>query len=157
RTTATARPPHPGRFRQPVRLTGRLRDVLADAAGRGPGHSHLRRPNLRPDVGTCQRPGASRLYQCRHTVPLPGAGAVRPGLLGAGFATRKGVRNPEPAPPCAEVDPMLQLLYDARDDPYHERTGSQLLYWLDDLGAVPLDEADPARDGFLFAGAPPAQ
>jgi hypothetical protein len=51
---------------------------------------------------------------------------------------------------------MLQLLYDARDDPYHERVGSQILYWLDDLGAVPLDEADPAQDGYFFAGARPA-
>jgi hypothetical protein len=50
---------------------------------------------------------------------------------------------------------VSQLLYDPRDDPYHERIGSQILYWLDDLGAVPLGEADPARDGFLFAGARP--
>ncbi len=50
----------------------------------------------------------------------------------------------------------MQLLYDPRDDPYHERVGSQVLYWLDDLGAVPLGEADPARPGFLFAGARPA-
>ncbi len=49
----------------------------------------------------------------------------------------------------------MQLLYDARDDAYHERLGSQILYWLDDLGALPLDEADPRREGFLFAGARP--
>jgi hypothetical protein len=49
----------------------------------------------------------------------------------------------------------MQLLYDPRDDPYHERVGSQILYWLDDLGAVPLDEADPTVEGFLFAGARP--
>ena len=36
----------------------------------------------------------------------------------------------------------MKLLYDSRDDPYHERIGSQILYWLDDLGAVPLDEVD---------------
>jgi hypothetical protein len=48
---------------------------------------------------------------------------------------------------------MLQLLYDPRDDAYHERLGSQILYWLDDLDALPLGEADPAVDGFLFAGA----
>jgi hypothetical protein len=52
---------------------------------------------------------------------------------------------------------MTQLLYDPRDDPYHERLGSQLLYWLDDLGALPLGEADPAGAGFLFAGARPIQ
>jgi len=28
----------------------------------------------------------------------------------------------------------MQLLYDPRDDAYHERLGSQILYWLDDLG-----------------------
>jgi hypothetical protein len=50
---------------------------------------------------------------------------------------------------------MLQLLYDPRDDAYHERLGSRLLYWLDDLDAVPLGEADPAAAGFLFAGARP--
>jgi hypothetical protein len=55
------------------------------------------------------------------------------------------------------ADLMLQLLYDSRDDPYHERVGSQILYWLDDLGAVPLDDADPACDGFLFAGARPIE
>ena len=47
----------------------------------------------------------------------------------------------------------MQLLYDPRDDAYHERIGSRILYWLDDLRAVPLGEADPARPGFLFAGA----
>src|SRR5215831_9437952 len=47
----------------------------------------------------------------------------------------------------------MPLLYDSRDDSYHEKVGSQILYWLDDLGAVPLDEADPSREGFLFAGA----
>jgi hypothetical protein len=50
---------------------------------------------------------------------------------------------------------MTQLLYDPRDDAYHERIGSQILYWLDDLDAVPLGEADPARPGFLFSGARP--
>src|SRR5262249_39083183 len=49
----------------------------------------------------------------------------------------------------------MQLLYDPRDDAYHERIGSQILYWLDALGPVPLDEADPAVEGFLFAGARP--
>jgi hypothetical protein len=49
----------------------------------------------------------------------------------------------------------MQLLYDPRDDAYHERLGSRILYWLDDLDAVPLDEADGASEGFLFAGARP--
>ena len=49
----------------------------------------------------------------------------------------------------------MHLLYDPRDDAYHERIGSQILYWLDDLDALPLDEADPAAEGFLFAGARP--
>jgi len=31
----------------------------------------------------------------------------------------------------------MHLLYDPRDDAYHERTGSQTLYWLDDLDAIP--------------------
>jgi hypothetical protein len=51
----------------------------------------------------------------------------------------------------------MQLLYDARDDPYHERVGSRILYWLDDLDAVPLEEADRTRPGFLFAGARPIE
>jgi hypothetical protein len=49
----------------------------------------------------------------------------------------------------------MRLIYDPRDDAYHERLGSQILYWLDDIDAVPLDEADPAAEGFLFAGARP--
>jgi hypothetical protein len=49
----------------------------------------------------------------------------------------------------------MQLIYDPRDDAHHERVGSQVLYWLDDLGAIPLDEADRALPGFLFAGARP--
>jgi hypothetical protein len=48
----------------------------------------------------------------------------------------------------------MLLLYDLRDDAYHERLGSRLLYWLDDLDARPLDEAGP-EEGFLFAGARP--
>jgi hypothetical protein len=51
----------------------------------------------------------------------------------------------------------MQLLYDPRDDDDHERIGSRILYWLDDLGAVPLAEADPALPGFLFAGARPIE
>src|SRR5262245_107613 len=49
----------------------------------------------------------------------------------------------------------MQLFYDPRDDAYHERVGSKILSWLDDLGAVPLDEAGPDAEGFLFAGARP--
>jgi hypothetical protein len=49
----------------------------------------------------------------------------------------------------------MRLLYDPRDDACHERIGSQILYWLDDLGAIPLEEADPTTEGFLFAGARP--
>jgi hypothetical protein len=51
----------------------------------------------------------------------------------------------------------VQLLYDPRDDAYHERIGSQILYWLDDLDARPLDKADCTRPGFLFAGARPIE
>jgi hypothetical protein len=51
----------------------------------------------------------------------------------------------------------MQLLYDPRDDRYHERLGSHVLYWLDDVGAVPLPEADPRAEGFLFAGARPIE
>jgi hypothetical protein len=51
----------------------------------------------------------------------------------------------------------MKLLYDPRDDPYHERIGSQILYWLDDLGAVPLNEAAAETEGFLFAGARPLE
>ena len=50
---------------------------------------------------------------------------------------------------------FMQLLYDPRDDAFHERIGSQILYWLDDLDAIPLHEASPATEGFLFAGARP--
>lgn len=48
---------------------------------------------------------------------------------------------------------MIQLAYDTRDDPLFEQRRMQNLYWLDDLGAVPLNELDPSRDAFLYAGA----
>jgi hypothetical protein len=51
----------------------------------------------------------------------------------------------------------MQLFYDPRDDPHHERIGSQILYWLDDLGASPLNEAEPTSEGFVFAGARPIE
>lgn len=49
----------------------------------------------------------------------------------------------------------MDLFYDARDDRIYERRGLRLLYWLDDLGARPLDQAGPRAKGFLFAGARP--
>jgi hypothetical protein len=52
---------------------------------------------------------------------------------------------------------MVELLYDPRDDAYHQRIGSQILYWLDEVGAVPLDEAPRDAEGFLFAGARPIE
>jgi hypothetical protein len=47
----------------------------------------------------------------------------------------------------------VQLFYYDRDDKTHESRGSQILYWLDDLGARPLTEATSDDHGFLFAGA----
>jgi len=49
----------------------------------------------------------------------------------------------------------MQLFYDERDDKMHEARGSQILYWLDDLGAKPLGEAGEDEAGFLFTGARP--
>jgi hypothetical protein len=51
----------------------------------------------------------------------------------------------------------MDLFYDARADAAHEARGSQILYWLDDLGAKPLAEARPNDDGFLFTGARPIE
>ncbi len=48
---------------------------------------------------------------------------------------------------------MPQLAYDSRDDKLFEQRGMRNLYWLDDLGAVPLAELDPEVDAFLYAGA----
>ncbi len=48
---------------------------------------------------------------------------------------------------------MPTLFYDPRDDVYHEKRESKILYWLDDLGAKPLDEAKSEEPGFLFTGA----
>ncbi len=50
----------------------------------------------------------------------------------------------------------MNLYYDERDDAAHESCGSQLLYWLDDLGAKPISEARPGEPGFLFTGARPS-
>jgi ATP-grasp domain-containing protein len=49
----------------------------------------------------------------------------------------------------------ISLFYDERDAQYHENRGSRILYWLDDLGAKPLQEARPTDHGFLFTGARP--
>jgi hypothetical protein len=46
----------------------------------------------------------------------------------------------------------MNLFYDERDDRCHEARGSQILYWLDDLGAKPFSEAAATDEGFLFAG-----
>lgn len=48
---------------------------------------------------------------------------------------------------------LIDLFYDERDDEAHEARGSQILYWLDDLGAKPLHEAKESDRGFVFAGA----
>jgi hypothetical protein len=50
---------------------------------------------------------------------------------------------------------IMNLFYDERDDASHQARGTQILYWLDDLGAKPLSEATPRDAGFLFAGARP--
>ncbi|HZZ79600.1 MAG TPA: ATP-grasp domain-containing protein [Gemmataceae bacterium] len=49
----------------------------------------------------------------------------------------------------------MQLLYDPRDAPIHQKLGSRLLDWLDDLGAKPIDETDANDEAFLFTGARP--
>lgn len=46
----------------------------------------------------------------------------------------------------------MKLFYYPRDQAPGDRRGDRRLYWLDDLGAVPIAEATPADDGFLFAG-----
>jgi len=51
----------------------------------------------------------------------------------------------------------MQLFYDERDAASHEARGSRILYWLDDVGALPLSEAEGESEGFLFAGARPIQ
>lgn len=48
---------------------------------------------------------------------------------------------------------IADLFYDERDDSLHQARGSQILYWLDDLDAKPLREANANSSGFLFAGA----
>jgi hypothetical protein len=55
------------------------------------------------------------------------------------------------------VTNAMDLFYDERDDAAHEARGSQILYWLDDLGAKPLGEARVGDPGFVFAGARPIE
>ena len=50
---------------------------------------------------------------------------------------------------------LVNLFYDKRDDILHEARGSQILYWLDDLNAKPLNEARPNDKGFIFTAARP--
>ena len=45
----------------------------------------------------------------------------------------------------------MNLFYDDRDDSVHQRRGSRILYWLDDLGAKPIGESEPDEDGFVFS------
>jgi hypothetical protein len=52
---------------------------------------------------------------------------------------------------------VMELFFDERDDAVHESRGSQILYWLDDLGAKPINEGRPDDVGFLFAGARPIE
>ena len=49
----------------------------------------------------------------------------------------------------------MDLFYDERDEAVHEARGSQILYWLDDLGAKPIREAEATDNGFVFASARP--
>jgi hypothetical protein len=57
----------------------------------------------------------------------------------------------------ADAGRRCELFFDSRDDHYHEERGSQILYWLDDLGGRPLSEATADSVGFLFAGARPIE
>lgn len=45
----------------------------------------------------------------------------------------------------------MNLFYDERDDSVHQRRGSRILYWLDDLRAIPISESEPEDAGFLFS------
>jgi hypothetical protein len=49
----------------------------------------------------------------------------------------------------------MKLFFDHRDSEVLEQRGIRLHYWLDDLGAQPLNSAAAEDDGFLFAGARP--
>jgi len=47
----------------------------------------------------------------------------------------------------------MRLFYDRRDEKIFEERGARTLYWLDDVGALPIDEAKADDEGFVFAGA----
>jgi hypothetical protein len=91
-----------------------------------------------------------------HPDPVAG-GPFEYAAFEGGFELRSRLKDRDDKPAWRRRVSGMQILYDPRDDPYHERVGSKILYWLDDLGAVPLGEADPAVEGFLFAGARPIE
>lgn len=45
----------------------------------------------------------------------------------------------------------MNLFYDDRDDSVHQRLGSRILYWLDDLGGIPIGESESDDEGFVFS------
>ena len=45
----------------------------------------------------------------------------------------------------------MYLFYDDRDDSVHQRRGSRILYWLDDLGGIPINESLSDDEGYLFS------
>lgn len=45
----------------------------------------------------------------------------------------------------------MMLVYVESDQTYLQSRGSRTLYWLDDLGAIPLQETTPETEGFLFS------
>lgn len=60
-------------------------------------------------------------------------------------------------PHSGRVAAVMKLFFDSRDDKVLEHRGIPLLYWLDDLGARPVEEAAAEEEGFLFAGARPIE
>ncbi len=47
---------------------------------------------------------------------------------------------------------LMNLFYDDRDDSVHQRRGSRILYWLDDLKGIPIAESQSdSDDGFFFS------
>ena len=46
----------------------------------------------------------------------------------------------------------MNLFHDDRDDSVHQRRGSRILYWLDDLNAKPIADSEP-DEGFFFSAA----
>jgi len=45
----------------------------------------------------------------------------------------------------------MQLLYVDGDQHYLEKRGMRTLFWLDDVGAVPIEEANPKEEAYLFS------